>query len=310
MAIVKLKPTCKDYLWGGDRLIKEYNKDFSGTRLAETWELSCHPDGPSFIASGPDAGMTLSAYIEKHERRILGANCQIFQEFPIIAKFIDARDDLSIQVHPNNMDAVEKEHQYGKSEMWYVLEADPGAYLYYGFTHPITKEEYRRRIEENTLEEVLNAVPVKKGDLFYIPAGTVHAICKGIVIAEIQQNSNVTYRVYDHGRVGPDGKPRQLHIDKAVEVSKLELPCTKYNFGGHLVRSAYFTVDRFDAPCQISTDEESFTSLLVLDGAGAVSCGDDVLQCKKGDSLFITADSGMSYLSGNLQVLCTRIGTI
>ena len=194
--------------------------------------------------------------------------------------------------------------------MWYVLEADPGAYLYYGFTHPITKEEYRRRIEENTLEEVLNAVPVKKGDLFYIPAGTVHAICKGIVIAEIQQNSNVTYRVYDHGRVGPDGKPRQLHIDKAVEVSKLELPCTKYNFGGHLVRSAYFTVDRFDAPCQISTDEESFTSLLVLDGAGAVSCGDDVLQCKKGDSLFITADSGMSYLSGNLQVLCTRIGTI
>lgn len=198
----------------------------------------------------------------------------------------------------------------GKSEMWYVLEADPGAYLYYGFTHPITKEEYRRRIEENTLEEVLNAVPVKKGDLFYIPAGTVHAICKGIVIAEIQQNSNVTYRVYDHGRVGPDGKPRQLHIDKAVEVSKLELPCTKYNFGGHLVRSAYFTVDRFDAPCQISTDEESFTSLLVLDGAGAVSCGDDVLQCKKGDSLFITTDSGMSYLSGNLQVLCTRIGTI
>ena len=107
MAIVKLKPTCKDYLWGGDRLIKEYNKDFDGARLAETWELSCHPDGPSFIASGPDAGLSLPAYIEKHGRRILGANCQIFQEFPIIAKFIDARDDLSIQVHPNNMDAME-----------------------------------------------------------------------------------------------------------------------------------------------------------------------------------------------------------
>ena len=144
MAIVKLKPTCKDYLWGGDRLIKEYNKDFDGARLAETWELSCHPDGPSFIASGPDAGLSLPAYIEKHGRRTLGANCQIFQEFPIIAKFIDVRDDLSIQVHPNNMDAMDKEHQYAKSEMWYVLEADPGAYLYYGFTHPIVKEEYRR----------------------------------------------------------------------------------------------------------------------------------------------------------------------
>lgn len=310
MAILKLRPTCKDYIWGGDRLIKEFNKEFDGERLAETWELSCHPDGPSYIAEGKDAGLTLPQYIEKYGRRILGANCQIFQEFPIIAKFIDARDDLSIQVHPNNMDAMEKENQYGKSEMWYILNAEPGAYLYYGFTHPISKEEYRRRIQENTLEEVLNAVPVKKGDLFYIPAGTVHAICKGIVIAEIQQNSNVTYRVYDHGRVGPDGKPRHLHIDQAIEVSKLELPCGHYNFGSHLVRCAYFTVDCYNAPCQIDTDEESFTSVLVLDGAGTISCGDEVIRCRKGDSLFITASSGKSYLSGNLQVLSTRIGTI
>ena len=310
MGMVKLRPTCKDYIWGGNRLITEYHKEFSAARLAETWELSCHPDGPSFIASGPDAGMSLPDYIQKRGRRILGSNCQIFQEFPIIIKFIDAEQDLSIQVHPNNIDAMEKEHQYGKSEMWYVLEAEPGAYLYCGFVHPISRDEYRRRIAENTLQEVLNAVPVKKGDLFYIPAGTVHAICKGVVIAEIQQNSNVTYRVYDYGRVGADGKPRQLHIEKAVEVSKLDLPCTKYNFGGHLVRSAYFTVDRLDAPCQIMTDEESFTSILVLDGSGMISCASDTFSCQKGDSIFIEADSGLGYISGNLQVLCTRVGTI
>ena len=310
MAILKLKPTCKDYIWGGDRLIKEFNKEFDGQRLAETWELSCHPDGPSVIVEGPDAGSTLAEYIEKHGRRVLGANCQIFQDFPIIAKLTDARDDLSIQVHPNNMDAMEKEGQYGKTEMWYVLDAEPDAYLYYGFKHPITKEEYRSRIQNNTLLEVLNAVPVKKGDMFYIPAGTVHAICKGIVIAEIQQNSNVTYRVYDHGRVGPDGKPRLLHIEQAIAVSKLEPPRSSYNFGDHLVRCAYFTVDRFDAPCQIDTDEESFTSVLVLDGEGTVSCGEEVIHCRKGDSLFISASSGVSSLTGNLQVLSTRIGPI
>lgn len=310
MSILKLKPACKDYIWGGNRLKTEYHKDFDGDRLAETWELSCHPDGPSVIAEGPDAGLTLPAYIAKYGKRILGSNCQIFQEFPILIKFIDAKEDLSIQVHPNNMDALEQEHQYGKSEMWYVLEAEPGAYLYYGFQRPISREEFRRRIEDNTLEEVLNAVPVKKGDLFYIPAGTVHAICKGMVIAEIQQNSNVTYRVYDHGRLGPDGKPRSMHIEQAIQVSKLDLPQGHYNFGSHLVRCAYFTVDRFDAPCQIDTDEESFTSILALDGEGILSCGGESVRCRKGDSLFLPASSGISYLSGNLQVLSTRIGTI
>ena len=310
MSIVKLKPTCKDYIWGGRRLIDDYNKTYEGERLAETWELSCHPDGPSYIASGSEEGMTLPEYIQARGRRILGSNCQIFSEFPIIVKFIDARQNLSIQVHPNNIDALEHEHQYGKSEMWYVLDAENDAYLYYGFTHPISKEEYRRRINDNTLVDVLNAVPVKKGDMFYIPAGTVHAICKGIVIAEIQQNSNVTYRVYDYGRIGADGKPRPLHIERAIEVSKLDLPCTEYNFGGHLARNAYFTVDKLDAPCRFNTDDESFTSLLIINGNGYVTCGKETLYCQKGDSLFIEANSGMTYLSGNLAALSVRVGTI
>ena len=310
MAILKLKPACKSYLWGGHRLHEEYNKDYSGDILAETWELSCHPDGPSRIVNGTFAGRTLREYIAAKGKRVLGSNCQVFQEFPILIKFIDAKDNLSVQVHPNNMDALENEQQYGKTEMWYILEAEPGAFLYYGFQHKISKEEFQTRIQNNTLLEVLNAVPVRKGDLFYIPAGTLHAICKDIVIAEIQQSSNVTYRVYDYGRVGADGNPRQLHVEQAVEVTKLEPPRTGYNFGSHLARSAYFTVDIVNAPGCVCCDDESFTSVLVLDGIGSIHCGDEEMPCRKGDSLFITADSGWCELRGELQTLCTRVGTI
>ena len=310
MPILKLKPACKSYLWGGDRLKAEYHKDCPQTPLAETWELSCHPDGPSEIVNGTFAGRTLREYIAAMGKRVLGSNCQVFGEFPILIKFIDARDNLSIQVHPNNMDALEQEHQYGKTEMWYVLEAEPDAFLYYGFQKKISREEFRRRIAENTLTEVLNAVPVHKGDLFYIPAGTLHAICKGIVIAEIQQSSNVTYRVYDYGRVGADGQPRALHVDQAVEVTKLEPPRTSYNFGGHLARSAYFTVDVLEGAQTVLCNEESFLSLLVLEGEGAVSCEGERVSCRKGDSLFLPADSGLCTLEGDLRALATRVGTI
>ncbi len=254
--ILKLQPACKSYLWGGRRLKDDYHKVFEGEPLAETWELSCHPDGPSRIVGGTYDGWTLPDYLQKEGKRVLGSNCQIFDDFPVLIKFIDAKENLSVQVHPNNTDALEREHQYGKTEMWYVLDAQPGAFLYHGFRHEITREEYRQRIENNTLTEVLNAVEVKKGDLFFIPAGTVHAIGKGMVIAEIQQNSNVTYRVYDYDRLGADGKPRQLHIEQAIRVSDLRPPRTDYNFGGHLVRCAYFTVDRVDAPAALEVDEE------------------------------------------------------
>ena len=310
MSILKLRPSCKDYLWGGHRLAEEYGVQYDGDVLAEAWELSCHPDGPCYVENGTDAGLTLEQYIEKHGKEILGTHCRRFRDFPILTKFIDAKDNLSIQVHPDNRYALKNEGQYGKTEMWYIMDAEPGAYLYYGFKTEISKEEFAKRIQKDTLLEVLNAVPVQKGDVLFIESGTIHAIGKGILIAEIQQNSNVTYRVYDYGRLGADGKPRALHIDKAVEVSKLDLPCTNYNFGGHLVRSAYFTVDKLTAPCRTAADEESFTSLLVLDGVGTVSCGADTIRCKKGDSLFVEADSGDVYIGGTLQVLSTRVGTI
>ena len=310
MAILKLKPTCKDYIWGGTRLKEAYNKDFDGDRLAETWELSCHPDGPSTIMNGEYAGKTLAEYLEIKGKGVLGSNCQIFQEFPILIKFIDAKGNLSIQVHPNNVYALKNEHQYGKTEVWYVLEAGPDAYLYYGFKHEISREEFQERIANNTLLEVLNAVPVHKGDVFYIPAGTLHAICQDIVIAEIQQSSNVTYRVYDYGRVGADGKPRQLHVKQAVEVTKLMPPKSDYNFGGHLVRSPYFTVDQVDGGYCGNCDDESFTSILVVDGCGSIRNGDEVVELKKGDSLFLPAESGKYCLEGELKALVTQVGTI
>ena len=310
MPILKLKPACKDYIWGGTKLMTEYHKAFSGNRLAETWELSCHPDGPSVIANGMFAGRTLREYIAAEGKRVLGSNCQIFSEFPILIKLIDAKDNLSIQVHPNNIDALADEQQYGKTEMWYVLEAGAEAGLYYGFQKEITKAEFRRRIQDGTLLEVLNRVPVHKGDLFYIPAGTLHAIGKDIVIAEIQQSSNVTYRVFDYNRVGADGMPRKLHVDQAVEVTHCRPPRTGYNFGGHLARGAYFTVDAVKAPYAGDCDEESFTSVLVLDGAGHVCCGGETLDCRKGDSLFLPAESGAFTLGGTIEALVTRVGTI
>ena len=169
MAILKLTPSCKDYLWGGSRLRTDFGIKSDLEPLAEAWVLSCHPDGPSYL---PD-GTTLADYVAAHPEA-LGTDCAKFEQFPILTKFIDASKNLSIQVHPSNDYALKNEHQYGKTEMWYVLDCVPGAYLYYGFTHEISKEEFAERIKNNTLTEVLNAVPVHKGDCFFIPSGTLH----------------------------------------------------------------------------------------------------------------------------------------
>lgn len=311
MPILKLKPACKDYLWGGSRLKSEYGLCYDKEICAEGWMLSCHPDGPSTIENGPDAGKTLQQYIDENGKGVLGSFGMLFEGFPILTKLIDAKKDLSIQVHPSNKYAMEHEHQYGKTEMWYILDAEPGAFLYYGFRHEITKEEFAARIENNTLTEVLNAVPVKKGDVFFIPSGTLHAIGKGILIAEIQQNSNVTYRIYDYGRLGADGKPRALHVPQAKAVTQLRPPRTDYDFGGHLARCEYFTVDRLDGDFTDLCDDESFTSLLVLEGDGMISCCGETMPIKKGDSLFLPAESGNYTVSGKgLVCLKTRIGTI
>lgn len=181
-----------------------------------------------------------------------------------------------------------------------------GAHLYYGFDHEISKEEFAERIKNNTLTDVLNAVPVHKGDCFFIPSGTLHAICQGIVIAEVQQNSNVTYRVYDYGRVGADGKPRALHIEKALDVTR-RTPPQKQDFGGHLAQCEYFTVDVKSGSFNGTADEKSFVSLLITDGAGTLTCGGETACVQKGESYFLPANSGHYTVQGNCQTLVTRV---
>lgn len=313
MALLKLKPSFKDYLWGGKRLVEEYRKDYSGEALAESWELSCHPDGPSVIANGKDAGLSLSQYIEKYGRETIGTACGRFEDFPILIKLIDAKDKLSIQVHPDDAYALKNEGQYGKTEMWYVLDAKEGAYLYYGFAKEVSREEFAERIENNTLTEVLNAVPVQKGDVLFIEAGTIHAIGQDILIAEIQQNSNVTYRVYDYGRVGKDGKPRDLHIEKALAVTNRAPLLRSRSFEPYAAKCDYFTVRKLHLDGSVTreligfADETSFVSILALDGEGSITSGGEELYFQKGDSLFLTAGSGEYRIKGSCQALVTTV---
>lgn len=314
MAIVKLKPAFKDYIWGGKKLVEEYGKDFQGARLAESWELSCHPDGESVIANGDYAGKTLSAYILEKGSGILGRNCRRFSDFPILIKLIDAHDNLSVQVHPDNGYALRNEGQYGKTEMWYIVDCDPGAFLYYGFSRPVSEAEFRRRIADNTLLEVLNRVDVQKGDVLFIESGTIHAIGKGIVIAEIQQNSNITYRVYDYGRVGADGKPRALHIEEAVRVTNRHPVYRGKSSMPHIAQCDYFTVDKLHLDGGMmkcvsgQVTDRSFVSVLVLDGEGLIRCGQEELRFQKGDTFFLDADSGDYQIEGVCEALITSIG--
>ena len=310
MEILKLLPVCKDYLWGGDKLKKFFNKKCNTEILAETWELSCHKDGNSVIENGKYKGKTLSEYIEKENKKPLGTNCERFKNFPILIKFIDSRQPLSLQVHPDDKYALENEGQYGKTEMWYIIDCEENSFIYYGFKNPISKEEFKKHIEEGTLEDVLNKVKVKKGDVFFIESKTIHAIGSGITIAEIQQNSNVTYRVYDYNRVGADGKKRDLHIDKAVDVTNIEFTGKKYNFGEHTVSCDIFEVDEFDVSSENLVniaDEKSFHSIIVIEGSGKVKCNGNTMELKKGDSIFIPAGMGEYTISGELKVIKTVI---
>ncbi len=313
MSILKLKPACKDYLWGGRRIAEEYGVEYDGDILAEAWELSCHPDGPSTIENGPFAGCSLQDYIDKQGRQVLGVNGRRFKDFPILIKFIDARQNLSIQVHPDNAYALKNEGQYGKTEMWYVMDAGPEAFLYYGFKEKISREEFEKRIKEDTLLEVLNAVSVQKGDVLFIESGTIHAIGKDILIAEIQQNSNVTYRVYDYGRVGKDGKKRDLHIEKALAVTNRVPIVRAKNSYPHVADCDYFTVDKLNLDGHImnkmegQVTEASFVSILILDGEGNITVGQENITYKKGDSFFIPAGSGAYTVEGYCDALITTI---
>lgn len=313
MPVYKLKPACTDYIWGGTKLRDEYNIEYDKERLAEAWVLSCHPSGTSVIVSGDAKGQNLNEYIQINGKAVLGSNCDRLGDFPIIAKLIDAKKDLSIQVHPNNYYAHEFEGQLGKTEMWYVVDAEPDSFIFYGVKRNVTVEEVRRHIEDETLTEILNAVPAHKGDVFYIPAGTMHAIGKGLLIAEVQQNSNVTYRVFDYGRTDDNGNKRELHVEKALSVIRCKPNYTTYDFGGHLVSCKYFITDIIKGSKIDFVDERSFVSYVVLDGEGKMSFKNqkgesETFEIRKGESFFAPASTGRVLFEGDkLEILRTQV---
>ena len=315
MEILKLNPVFKNYLWGGTKLRDEYGFESDLDKLAEGWMLSCHKDGQNTILGGNFANQTLTDVI-KNNPDFLGENGKKFEYFPILIKLIDAKNDLSVQVHPDNEYAMRVEKEYGKTECWYILDCEDNAELIYGFNRELSSEEFRKAVEENTFLDAVNKVKVKKGDLFFIEAGTLHAIGKGILLAEIQQNSNTTYRVYDYGRLGADGKPRELHTEKAIDVTTYTPPTRDTNPEGKLFVGNGFTkqlltkCDLFNVEKITVTgafidiaDDKSFVSVLVTDGAGKI----DNIEIKKGDSLFIPANYGEIQISGNIEAIITRV---
>ena len=314
--IIKLKPVFKDYIWGGNK-IRNVLKKHTGlmTTIAESWEFSTHPDGVSYIGSGNFEGKTLKQYFDAVGWEGLGDYAVARKQLPIMIKLIDANENLSIQVHPGDKYALKYENDNGKNEMWYIVDAEPNAFIYLGFIRDISKKEVAERVKNGTLEDILNKVPVKKGQSYYIPAGTVHAIGAGCLICEVQQASNVTYRLYDYGRRDVNGKPRKLHLNSALKVLKTKktyLFSNKINNlftasstrGKLLTRNQSFKVTRYDVKDRFSISSTSFlySVMVVVDGRGKVSDGVEEKAIKTGDT-FLLQDCHALSISGNCVVL-------
>ena len=313
---LKLIPVCKSAIWGGDRLKRAYGKTCDLSRLAETWELTLRQDCQNRIASGPAAGLTLGEYVEQAGNAVVSPDYD-GSRFPLLIKFIDAADRLSVQVHPDDEYAARYESDPGKTEMWVVLEAAPGAELIAGLQDGITPELFAMAVDQGRTEAVLNRMPVKAGDVLFIPSGLLHAIGAGIVIAEIQQNSDLTYRVWDYNRPGLDGKPRQLHVEKALAVTRCftqeQIEAIRYEAAppapGLLAACRYFRVRRTDpGPAfRFTVGDSSFVSVLVIDGEGTLTHGGTFYPLCKGDSYFLPAGIGACTLTGNVSTLLTSL---
>ncbi len=314
---IKLAPYVSETIWGGRKLIEEYGVVTEKANAAEGWMLSCHEAGASTVVNGEFSGKSLAEVVKSYPG-LCGKNAENFSDFPILIKFIDAMDNLSVQVHPTDEYCKKTGRGQSKTECWYIIDCDKDASLILGFKDKISPEEFKKAIENNTLTDYVCNVPVKKGDFFFIESGTLHAICKGILLAEVQESSNTTYRIYDYGRLGNDGKPRELHVSDAVEVTKLEKYSQPdlgkgselYTDGKKLLADCpLFKVWKLDTDGEFSgsSDENSFVSLLIMDGEGILECCNENISLKKGDSIFIPANAGGYSLKGKFEVIETRI---
>ena len=315
-----LIPAAKDYLWGGSRLNDDFNMGLPVSPFAEAWVCSTHPDGVSTV---PSYGSSLSEVLIAHPEYLGSHALQTTDgraELPIMIKLIDAKNDLSVQVHPDDEFALKYEGQWGKTEMWYVLGAKKESELVYGFNRDTSANEVREKINTGSIGTILNYVPVHKDDVFYIESGMVHAIGAGCLVAEIQQSSNLTYRLYDYDRVDKYGNRRQLHVDKALDVAKLEgstsprqpIRVLRYKSGYAselLTRCKYFQVERMllntenRKMADFQTGSNSFHALLCVDGCGVLFGEGFMLNFFKGDCVFVPADSIPLKLHGKAQIL-------
>lgn len=316
-SIIKLDPSFKDNLWGGTKLRTVFGKKCDYDVIGESWELSAHPEGQSRIASGKYKGMLFNEYLQLIGKDAIGWKCHGLDRFPILIKFIDAKQSLSVQIHPDDEYALEKEGEYGKNEMWYVVDCEEGAIIYCGLSKEISKQEINERIANNTITEVLNEIKVKKGDCVFVKAGTIHAIGAGILICEIQQNSNSTYRLYDYDRRDKFGNTRELHLKKALDVvdtepyfksDKKEILVENDNYIQELlVQCKYFECFKYViySEAKILVDEASFVSVIILTGSGTISVENTTLDFTAGDSFFVHAGKKNIIVNG----ICTCIIT-
>lgn len=302
-----MQPVFKETVWGGSQMAAVFEKKIPSEHTGESWEVAAHSNGKSIILTGSMAGKNLQEAIEEEPEAILGSavSKQYGAHFPLLIKLIDAADRLSVQVHPNDEEAkrLEGPEENGKTEMWYVIDAKPGAQLIYGVNREVTPQEFANAIETQTLDQIVNSVPVHKGDTFFIPAGTLHAIGAGILIAEIQQNSDTTYRVYDYGRAGLDGKPRMLHTEKAKQVTCLTPRYEQVNIDEGICCPYFQTYRRkLKGVQKITVSEEHFQILMMLEGSAVL----EGCPFKKGDTVLLPAAAGTVALEGNavyLQIL-------
>ena len=299
--IILLENIFKTAIWGGSNLQKIFNVNSPYEKTSEVWTASAHTNGITPIKKTLSQDMKNKAedlsilYKLDTAKRMFGLNCLKYEEFPLLAKWIDANDKLSVQVHPDDKYAMLNYNSFGKTEAWYIVSAKPDAKIIYGLKENITKDDLRNAINKNKIEEVLNYVPVKEGEIFYIPSGTVHALLDGVVVYEIQQSSDITYRLFDWNRVGNDGKPRQLHIEQALDVINFSKQATIQ--GEDLTSSAfkYFSIEKHKVidVGSICVTNRSFKLCSVLNGTICITDGEKKYDVKAGESFILTAANSL-----------------
>lgn len=320
MELMKMKPVFKEYIWGGTGFYDVFGMDTGTDTASEAWMVSTNPNGKSIIANGEFEGKTIDEAYEVLGEKLLGdyVKEKYGGKFPVLVKFLDCADKLSVQVHPDDKYASENENgSFGKTEMWYILDAKPGAKLIYGFNRDVTKEEFKSALENGDLEGILNYVDVNKGDVFYIQSGTLHALLDGLLVAEIQQNSDTTYRVFDHNRVDKNGNARELHIEKSLDVTNLssskgseriELNTVKEGKGNYktpLVKCGYFNTEKHKIKEKtgfVST-KKSFDIIIITEGRARMFYDGGSLAVKAGDCVLVPAYMGKYTVEGNCEFL-------